>query len=117
MGGLIVYSFKVEKKKLELAKRFFARQGTQLQDSLRDLIDVAANCERCLELSEQKAPISELQSAFATLLAHCENTWHLSGLLQDAVLAIAKMSKVPLDFIMNVLGEARRVKPIAVRRL
>ena len=27
MGRLIVYSFKVEKEKLEQAKEFFARQG------------------------------------------------------------------------------------------
>ncbi|MBA7607043.1 hypothetical protein ES703_14195 [subsurface metagenome] len=117
MGKLIVYSFKIEKEKLERAKRFLARQGALLQDSLRDFIEVAADCERCFELQEKEASTSELQSAFATLLAHCKQAWHLNGLLQEAVLNIAKICKVPLDFIMNVLGEARRVKPVAVRRL
>jgi len=117
MGKLIVYSFKIEKEKLERAKRFLARQGALLQDSLRDFIEVAADCEQCFELQEEKASTSELQSAFATLLAHCKQAWYLTGLLQEAVMNIAKICKVPLDFIMNVLGEARRVKPVVVRRL
>jgi len=117
MGDLTVYSFKIDKVQLERAKRFFTRQGTLLQDSLRDLIDVAADCEKCLELYEEDASIGELQSAFTTLLAKCKNTWHLNSLLQDAVMKIAKMSKVPLDFIANVLDEARRIKPATVRRI
>jgi hypothetical protein len=116
MGGLIVYSLKVEKEQLERAKRFLNRKGALLQDSLRDFIDVAAECEQCLELQEEDAPISELQSAFATLLAKCKNAWYFNSLLQEAVMKIAKMSKVPLDFITNVLGEAQRLKS-AVRRL
>ena len=116
MGKLIVYSFKVEKERLERAKRFFARQGAALQDSLRDLIEVAADCEECFELHEDEASISELQSAFATLLAHTKQAWLLTGLLQGAVMKLAEICKVPVDFIMNVLGEARRMKPVAVRK-
>ena len=112
MSDLIVYSLKVKREQLERAKRFLGRQGGLLQDSLRDFIDVAADCEQCLELHEENAPISELQSAFATLLAKCKDAWHLNGLIQEAVMRIAKMSKVPLDFISNVLGEARRIKPV-----
>lgn len=115
MGDLTVYSFKVKKEQLDRSKRFFVRQGALLQDSLRDLISVAADCERCLELHEEDASISELQSAFATLLANCKNTWHLNSLLQEAVIKTAKICKVPLDFITNVLGEAQRVKPAARR--
>ena len=116
MGSLAVYSFKADKEQIERAKRFFDRQGALLQDTLRDLIDVAADCERCLELHEEDASISELQSAFATLLASCKDTWHLNSLRQEAVMKIAEVSKVPLDFITNVLLEASRIKP-AVRRL
>jgi DNA-directed RNA polymerase specialized sigma24 family protein len=116
MGKLIVYSFKVEKERLERAKRFFTRQGAALQDSLRDLIEVAADCEECFELHEDEASISELQSAFATLLAHTKQAWHLTGLLQGTVMKLAEICKVPVDFIMNVLGEARRIKPVVVRK-
>lgn len=116
MGKLIVYSFKVEKERLERAKRFFTRQEAALQDSLRDLIEVAAGCEECFELHEEEASISELQSAFATLLAHTKQAWHLTGLLQEAVMKLAEVCKVPVDFIMNVLGEARRMKPVVVRK-
>jgi len=116
MGKLIVYSFKVEKERLERAKRFCIRQGAALQDSLRDLIEVAADCEECFELHEEEASLSELQSAFATLLAHTKQAWHLTGLLQGAVMKLAEICKVPVDFIMNVLGEARRMKPVAVRK-
>jgi len=116
MGDLTVYSFKIEKERLERAKRFFTRQGALLQDSLRDLIYVAADCDKCIELYEEDASIGELQSAFTTLLANCKNTWHLNSLLQEAVMKIAEISKVPLDYIANVLGEARRLKP-AVRKI
>ena len=111
MSNLIVYSFKVEKEQLERAKRFFNRQGTLLQDSLRGFIDVAADCERCLELHEEDASIGELQSAFATLLANSKGTWYLSSLLHEAVMTIARICKVPLDFINNVLEESQRLKP------
>ncbi|HEY55838.1 MAG TPA: hypothetical protein G4N90_00190 [Dehalococcoidia bacterium] len=116
MGELTVYSFKVDKEQLDHAKRFFERQGTPLQHSMRDLIGVAADCEKCLELHEEDASLSELQSAFATLLANCKATWYLNSLIREAVMKIAKISKVPLDYISNVLGEAQRVKP-AVRRI
>jgi DNA-directed RNA polymerase specialized sigma24 family protein len=115
MGKVIVYSFKVEKEQLKRAKRFLTRQGALLQDSLRDFVEAAADCEQCLELHEEDASVSELQSAFATLLAKCRDAWYLNGLLQEAVLKIAKICKVPLDFIANVLGEARRAKLAAVR--
>ena len=115
MGDIIVYSLKVKREQLERAKRFLARRGVLLQESLRDVIEVAADCERCLELHEEDASVSEMQSAFATLLAKCKDAWHLNGLIQEAVMKIAKMSKVPLDFITNVLGEARRIKSAAHR--
>ena len=115
MGDIIVYSLKVKREQLERAKRFLARRGVLLQESLRDVIEVAADCEHCLELHEEDASISELQSAFATLLANCKNTWHLNSLLHEAVIKTAKICKVPLDFITNVLGEAQRVKSAARR--
>ncbi len=117
MGDLTVYSFKVDKERLDRAKRFFDRQGTPLQHSMRDLVDVAADCERCIELHEEDASLSEIQSAFATLLASCKATSYMSSLLQDAVMKIAQMSKVPLDFINNVLVASQRVKPAVVRRI
>ena len=116
MGELIVYSLKVNKEQLERAKKFLAREGELLQDSLRDFIDVAADCEQCLELHEEDASIGELQSAFTTLLAKCKETWHLNNVLQESVIRIAKLSKVPLDFITNVILEAQRVKP-TMRRI
>lgn len=116
MEELVVYSLKVNKEQLERAKKFLAREGDLLQDSLRDFIDVAADCEQCLELYEEDASIGELQSAFTTLLAKCQETWHLNNVLQESVMRIAELSKVPLDFITNVLLEARRIKP-AVRRI
>ena len=112
MGSLTIYSFKVDKDQLERAKRFFNRQGTPLQNNLRDLIDVAADCEKCLELYEEDATLSEIQSAFATLLVNSKNTWHLNNLLREAVINIANICKLPLDFITNVLSEAQRVKPV-----
>jgi hypothetical protein len=111
MSDLIVYSFKVDKVQLERAKRFFDRQGTPLQHNLRDLVDIAADCETCLELHEEDASLEELQSAFATLLANSKPHWYLSNRLTEAVMNIARICKLPLDFITNVLGEAQRVKP------
>ena len=115
MGELTVYSFKVDKEQLDRAKSFFDRQGTPLQHSLRDLIDVAADCEKCLELHEEDASLSELQSAFATLLANCKATWHLNNLLKEAVMNIARICKVPQAFATNVLVEAQRAKPVLRR--
>ena len=115
MGELTVYSFKVDKEQLDRAKKFFDHQGVPLQHSLRDLIDVAADCEKCLELYEEDASLGELQSAFATLLANSKPTWYLSSLLREAVINIAKLCKVPLEFINNVVGEAQRAKPMARR--
>jgi len=111
MGEQVVYSLKVNKEQLELAKKFLAREGGVLQDSLRDFIEVAADCEQCLELHEEDASIRELQSAFASLLAKCKDSWHLSDVMQESVMQIARLSKVPLDFITNVLFEARKGKP------
>lgn len=106
----VVYSVKVNREQLVHAKKFLARQGELLQNSLRDFIEVAADCEQCLELQEGDAPITELQSAFTTLLAKCKDAWYLNRILQDAVMMIAKKSKVPLEFVANVLSEARRTK-------
>jgi hypothetical protein len=115
MDDRIVYSLKVNREQLGRAKRFLARQGELLQDSLRDLIEAAADCEQCLELHEEDAPVTELQSAFATLLAKCKDAWHLNDLLQEAVMRMAKRSRIPLEFVANVLGEARRTRA-ATRR-
>jgi DNA-directed RNA polymerase specialized sigma24 family protein len=116
MDDPIVYSLKINREQLGRAKRFLARQGGLLQDSLRDLIEAAADCEQCLELHEEEASITELQSAFATLLAKCKDAWLLNRLLQEAVMRIAKRSKIPVEFVANVLGEARRAKA-ATRRI
>jgi DNA-directed RNA polymerase specialized sigma24 family protein len=116
MDDPIVYSLKINREQLERAKRFLARQGGLLQDSLRDLIEAAADCEQCLELNEEEASITELQSAFATLLAKCKDAWLLNRLLQEAVMRIAKRSRIPVEFVTNVLGEARRAKA-ATRRI
>ncbi len=59
MDAPIVYSLKVDREQLGRAKRFLARQGELLQDSLRDLIEAAADCEQCLELHEEEASITE----------------------------------------------------------
>jgi hypothetical protein len=106
-----VYSFKVDRDKLERAKSFFTRQGVPLQNSLRDLIDVAADCEECLQLHEAQAPIGELQSAFTSLLADSKNTWHMNGIFREAVLKIAGITEMPTEVIDNVIGEAQRNKP------
>lgn len=116
MDAPIVYSLKVDREQLERAKRFLARQGELLQDSLRDLIEAAADCEQCLELHEEEASITELQSAFTTLLAKCKDAWLLNSLLQEAVMRMAKRSRLPVEFVANVLGEARRTRS-ATRRI
>jgi len=115
MDDPIVYCLKVNREQLGRAKRFLTRQGELLQDSLRDLIEVATDCEQCLELYEEDASITELQSAFATLLAKCKDAWLLNSLLREAVMRLAKKSRVPLEFVGNVLGESQRTKPAACR--
>ncbi|MCD6452708.1 MAG: hypothetical protein J7K77_00180 [Dehalococcoidales bacterium] len=115
MSNLVVYSFKVDREQLESAKKFLDQQGILLQASLRHFINVAAGCQQCLELHERKAPLSELQSAFITLLASCKPAWHLVNLLREVVMKLAKISQLPLDFIANVLDEAQRAKSVARR--
>lgn len=115
MNDPIVYSLKVNREQLGRAKRFLARQGELLQDSLRDLIEAAADCEQCLELHEEEASITELQSAFATLLAKCKDAGLLNSLLREAVMRMAKRSRIPVEFVANVLSEARQTRP-ATRR-
>ena len=116
MNDLIVYSLKVRREQLERARRFLARQGELLQDSLRGLIELAADCEQCLELEEEDASITEMQSALATLLAKCKGAWRLNGLLHEAVVRIAKINGLPTEFVNNVLGEARQIKPAVCRK-
>ena len=70
----------------------------------------------CLELHGKKVSITELQSAFATPLAKYKYAWRLNSLLQEAVMRLAKRSRIPVEFVANVLGEARRAKA-ATRRL
>lgn len=111
MDDPIVYSLKIDREQLGRAKRFLAREGELLQDSLRDLIEAAADCEQCLELHEEDASITELQSAFATLLAKCKEASHLNSLLQEAVMRMAKQSRIPAEFVSNVLDEAQRTRP------
>jgi hypothetical protein len=115
IGELTVHSFKVDKEQLNLAKRFFNRQGAPLQHGMRDLIGVAAGCEKCLKLHEENASLSELQSAFATLLTNCKAAQYLGSFLQDVIIKTAKVCNLPIDFITNFLGEAQRIKP-ALRR-
>ncbi|MDP2949002.1 MAG: hypothetical protein Q8P22_05645 [Chloroflexota bacterium] len=109
MGNLVVYSIKVNPEHLNGAKRFFARRGLLSQDVLRVLIRMASRCESCLALVESRAPISEIQSAFASVLADAKETWQLNGLFQDTVLKTAEACNLPQDFIKNVLAEAQRI--------
>ncbi len=50
------------------AKGFLGRQGASLQDSLRDFIEVAADCEQGLKLHEEDTSISEMQVALAAFV-------------------------------------------------
>lgn len=109
MDSPVVYSIKVDADHLDGMRKFFARQGLLPQEVLRGLIKMAAHCESCLTLAESRAPVSEIQSSFATVLADAKETSHLNGLFQDAVLKMAEICGVPQDFIMNVLAEAQRI--------
>ncbi|MCL0065912.1 hypothetical protein M1N79_03435 [Dehalococcoidia bacterium] len=109
MSSSVVYSIKVDAKYLDGMRKFFARQGLLPQNVFRGLIRMAAHCESCLTLAESRAPVSEIQNSFATVLADAKETSHLNGLFQDAVLKMAEICGVPQDFILNVLAEAQRV--------
>jgi len=109
MSTLVVYSIKVDANHLDGAKKFFARQGLLSQDVFRGLIRMASHCESCLTLVEARAPIGEIQSSFASILADAKETSRLNGLFQDTVLKMAEICNVPENFIMNVLAEAQRI--------
>lgn len=105
----VVYSVKVEAEDLARAKKFFSRSGLQTQDVVRGLIKIAAECEACLTLVEAKAPIGQVQSSFASVLAHAKETWRLNGLFQEAILKTSEICELPQDFVKNVLAEAQRI--------
>jgi len=104
-----VYSIKVDPAYLEGARRFFSRVKLPLQDALRAQIKMACDCEQCLVLVEANAPVEQIQSAFAGILANAKETWHLNGLFRDAILKTAEACRLPDDFIANVLTEAERI--------
>ncbi|HCP60071.1 MAG TPA: hypothetical protein DIT43_00615 [Dehalococcoidia bacterium] len=104
-----VYSIKVDPSHLEGARRFFSRVELSLQGALRSQIKMASDCERCLALVEANAPVQQIQSAFAGILADARETWHLNGLFRDVILKTATACKLPDDFIANVLKEAERI--------
>ena len=112
---VVTYSVKVEADDLALAKKFFARSELQVQDAVRSLIRTAASCETCLELVDARAPISEVQSSFASIIADAKETWRLNGLFQDTMLKAAEMSKLPQDFITNVLAEAQHIHAVKLK--
>ncbi|MBI2836613.1 MAG: hypothetical protein HYX85_02845 [Chloroflexi bacterium] len=106
----VVYSIKVDRSNLYKAKKFFLRAQLPLQDALRAHVKMAADCEQCLELVEAKAPVEEIQSALAGILADAKETFRLNGLFRSSILKIAEASKLPEDFIPNVLAEAERIQ-------
>ena len=106
---LVVYSVKIDPAHLEGARRFFARVELPLQDAVRAQIQMASDCEQCLALVEDEAPVEQVQSAFAGILANAKETWHLNGLFRDAIMKTAEACKLPEDFIENVLAEAERI--------
>jgi hypothetical protein len=106
----VVYSIKVERDYLYAAKDFFLRAQISLQDALRAQVKMAADCEKCLSLAESKAPVEQIQSAFASILADAKETFHLNGLFRDAILKGAESSKLPVNFIENVMAEAERIQ-------
>jgi len=108
-GPIVGYSIKVDRNELARAKRFFARSQLEAQDVVRWVLRMASDCEACLELVEAKAPIEQVQSAFASILADAKQTWQLNGIFRDAIQRTADVCKVPQDFITNVLGEAERI--------
>jgi hypothetical protein len=108
MAG-IVYSIKVERDFLYDAKKFFLRANVALQEALRQQVKMAAECERCLALVESNAPVEQVQSAFAGIIANAKETFHLNGLFRNAILKGADASKLPPNFIENVMAEAERI--------
>ena len=99
---LAVYSIKVDPAHREGAVKFFSRAHLSLQEALRAQVKMASDCEQCLGLVEAKAPVEQIQSAFAGILAHAKETWHLNGLFRDVILKTATACKLPDDFIANV---------------
>ena len=106
----VVYSIKVERDYLYGAKRFFLRAQLSLQDALRAQVKMAADCERCLALVETNAPVEQIQSAFAGILADAKQTFHQNGLFRNAIVKSAEACKLPKNFIGNVLAEAERIQ-------
>ena len=106
----VVYSIKVERDYLYGAKRFFSRAQLPLQGALRAQVKMAADCERCLTLVEANAPLEEIQSAFAGILADARETFHQNGLFRNAIVKSAEACKLPENFISNVLAEAERIQ-------
>lgn len=109
MDSLVAYSVRVTPSHLEGARKFFSRAGLALQDVMRAQIKMASECEQCLSLVEGKAPVEQIQSAFASILADAKEAWRLNGLFQDVMLKTAEACKLPDDFIRNVLAEAQRI--------
>jgi hypothetical protein len=109
MSDLVVYSVKVDREDLAGAKRFFGRQGLLLQNAVRGLARMAAQCDLCLTQVESGASVSEIQSSLASMLAGAQDVWRLNGAFRDVVLMAAQRSNVSEDFIVNVLSEAERV--------
>ena len=58
---------------------------------------------------ETNAPVQQIQSVFAGILADARETWHLNGMFRDVILKTATACKLPEDFIANVLKEAERI--------
>lgn len=107
---LAVYSIKVDPAHRRGAVKFFSRAQLSLQEALRAQVKMAADCERCLTLVETNAPVEEIQSAFAGILADAKETFHQNGLFRNAILRSAEASKLPADFIKNVMAEAERIR-------
>ena len=103
-----VYSIKLDPVHLEGARKFFARVKLPLQDALRAQIKMASDCERCMALVEDQAPVEQVQGAFAGILANAKETWHLNGMFRNVILKIAKACDLPENFITNVMVEAER---------
>ncbi|MFP3975711.1 MAG: hypothetical protein ACOC6S_03295 [Chloroflexota bacterium] len=110
MADLLAYSVKVDPEDLERAKKFCNRQGVLLQDIVRGVIRMASGCESCLALAESNAPVEQVQSSMAAVLADAQQTWRLNGLFQDTIFDLARRCNIQEDFITNVLAEAQRQK-------
>jgi hypothetical protein len=107
---LAVYSIKVDPAHRAGATKFFSRVQLTLQDALRAQVKMASDCEQCLALVEAEAPVEQIQSAFAGILADARETFHLNGLFRNAILRTAEACKLPENFIQNVLAEAERIQ-------